>query len=87
MESKSSPSTDELLERISIDPEICHGKPTIRGLRYPVQTILELLAAEMSTDQILADYEDLEREDMLAVLAFATRLAQVKRILPLGSFC
>lgn len=67
-------------ERITIDPAVCHGKPTIRGLRYPVETILELLSSGMSIEDILADYEDLEREDVLAALAFATRLSQVKRI-------
>lgn len=71
-----------LLDRITIDPEICHGKPTIRGLRYPVETILELLSAGMTTEEILADYEDLEREDILAVLNYATRLSQIKRIEP-----
>ena len=71
-----------LLERITIDPEICHGKPCIRGLRYPVETILELLSAGMTTEDILRDYEDLDREDILAALAFAARLAQVKRIQP-----
>jgi uncharacterized protein (DUF433 family) len=69
-----------LLDRITIDPAICHGKPTIRGLRYPVETILELLASGMSTDDVLADYPDLERDDILAALAFAARLTQVKRI-------
>ncbi len=69
-----------LLERITIDPDICHGKPCIRGLRYPVDTILELLSGGMSIEEILADYEDLEREDILAVLAFAARLSQVKRV-------
>lgn len=69
-----------LLSRITINPEICHGKPTIRGLRYPVETILELLSSGMTTEEILADYEDLEREDILAVLAFAARLSRVKRL-------
>lgn len=69
-----------LLDRITIDPNICHGKPIIRGLRYPVETMLELLSSGMSIDEILADYEDLEREDLLAVLVYATRLSQVKRI-------
>ena len=69
-----------LSERITIDPEICHGKPCIRGLRYPVETILELLSAGMTVEEILADYEDLEREDILAALAYARRLAQVKRM-------
>ncbi len=71
-----------LLERITIDPGICHGKPCIRGLRYPVETILELLSAGMTTEDLLRDYEDLDREDILAALAFAARLAQVKRIQP-----
>jgi uncharacterized protein (DUF433 family) len=71
-----------LIERITIDPEICHGKPTIRGLRYTVEMILELLSSGMTIEDILADYEDLEREDILAVLSFATRLSQIKRIEP-----
>lgn len=66
--------------RITIDPAICHGKPTIRGLRYPVELILELLSGGMSYDEILEDYPDLEREDISAVLAFAAQLSQVKRI-------
>jgi len=69
-----------LLKRISLDPQICHGKPCIRGLRYPVETILELLSSGMSFDEILADYEDLEYLDLLAVLTFATRLTQIKRL-------
>lgn len=73
-----------LLNRITIDPQICHGKPVIRSLRYPVETMLELMSAGMSLDEILADYEDLAREDLLAVLAFATRLSQVKRMEPVG---
>lgn len=71
---------EELLQRITVNPSICHGKPCIRGLRYPVETILELLSAGMSFDDVLSDYEDLEYADLLAVLAFATRLTQVKRI-------
>jgi len=69
-----------LLERITIDAEICHGKPCIRGLRYPVELILELLSSGMTTAEILLDYEDLEEDDILAVLSFATRLTQVKSI-------
>jgi uncharacterized protein (DUF433 family) len=67
-----------LNERITLDPNLCHGKPCIRGLRYPVENILELLSSGMSIEGILADYEDLQREDILAVLSFATRLVQVK---------
>ncbi len=69
-----------MLERITMDANICHGKPVIRGLRYPVEMIMELLAAGMSHEEILADYEDLEPEDILAVLAYATRVMQIKRI-------
>jgi uncharacterized protein (DUF433 family) len=74
----------DLLDRITIDPAIDHGKPAIRGLRYPVEMLLELLSSGMTIDEILADYEDLEREDVLAALAFAARLAQVKRVEMIG---
>jgi len=63
------------LNRTTIDPDICHGKPVIRGLRYPVETMLELMSAGMSFEDILDDYLDLEREDLLAVLAFAAELS------------
>ena len=69
-----------LLKRITIDTEICHGKPTIRGLRYPVEMILELLGSGMSHDEILDDYEDLEYDDILAVLQYASKLSRVKSI-------
>lgn len=67
-------------QRITLNPDICHGKPCIRGLRYPVELILDLLSSGMSTEEILEDYEDLEREDILAALQFATQLTQIKRI-------
>lgn len=67
-------------DRITLDPALCHGKPCIRGLRYPVENILEWLAGGMSIDQILVDYPDLEREDILAALAYAARLTHVKRL-------
>ncbi len=73
-----------LLDHITIEPAICHGKPCIRGLRYSVEVLLELLSAGMTSDDILAVHEDLEREDILAALAFAARLAQVKRLQPVG---
>jgi uncharacterized protein (DUF433 family) len=67
-------------ERITVNPDICHGKSCIRGLRYPVESILEWLSSGMSIEDILADYEDLEREDVLAALDFAARMVKVKRI-------
>jgi uncharacterized protein (DUF433 family) len=70
-------NTQNLLERITIDPTISHGKPTIRGLRYPVEVILELLSSGMTTEAILSDYSDLEHEDIMAALAFAARLTLV----------
>jgi len=71
---------ESLLQRITIDTEICHGKPTIRGLRYPVEMILELLGSGMSHEEILEDYKDLENDDILAVLQYASKLSQVKSI-------
>ena len=65
--------------RITLDPLVCHGKPCIRGLRYPVENVLEWLASGMTMEEILADYPDLERDDILAALAYAARLTQVKR--------
>ena len=71
---------DNLLERITIDSDICHGKPCVRGLRYPVEVMLELLGSGMSIEEILDDYEDLERDHLLAVLQYASKLSQVKSI-------
>ena len=59
-----------LMERITIRPDVCHGKPVIRGLRYPVESVLEYLAAGDSLDDVLAEFPDLEREDLLACLEF-----------------
>jgi uncharacterized protein (DUF433 family) len=73
-----------LLARITIDAAISHGKPCVRGLRYPVEMLLDLLSAGMTTDDILNDYEDLERDDLLAVLAFAARLSRTKQLQPVN---
>ena len=75
----------DLVQRITTNPEICHGKPTIRGLRYPVGMILELMSGGMTEKEILADYDDLEPEDIKACLAFGARLANVERIEPLAA--
>ena len=58
------------LQKITLNPAVCFGKPTIRNMRYPVETILDLLSAEMSFDEILANYPDLEKEDLQACLLF-----------------
>lgn len=60
-----------LLGRITADPQICHGRPVVRGLRYPVEWLLALLAAGMTDAEILADYPELEHEDLLAVFEYA----------------
>ena len=48
-----------LTDRITIDPHVCHGKPVIRGLRYPVEPMLELLSSGMTIDELITDYPDL----------------------------
>ena len=78
-------SSEQLLRRITVDPALCHGKPCVRGLRYPVEFLLELLSSGMTEAQILADYPDLEREDLLAVYAYAAKLSRVKRMEPVGA--
>lgn len=75
---------EPLLSRITIDSALCHGKPCIRGLRYPVETVLDLLSSGMSHDEILADYEDLERDDLLAALAYGARMTRTRRSQPVG---
>ena len=77
--------TQEILKRITIDPEICHGKPTIRGLRYPVDNMLELMASGITTEELLSDYPDLEKEDFLACINYAAKLTQIKSIYRLAS--
>jgi len=67
------------ISRITIDPAICHGKPTIRGLRYSVELILNLLAAGMSQAEILDDNPDLETQDITAALEYAAHLASANR--------
>jgi len=69
-----------LSNRITIDAEICHGKPTIRGLRYPVENMLELMASGMTIEELLVDYPDLERDDFLACIGYASKLVQSKSI-------
>lgn len=68
------------LHRITIDPNICHGKPVIRGMRYTVERILELMASGMTVQELLEDYPDLEHEDLLACLSFASELIQVQSV-------
>lgn len=63
-----------LLQRISIDPNVCFGKPCIRGTRIWVSLILDFLASGWTIEQILDEYPQLEREDILAAIAYKVRL-------------
>jgi uncharacterized protein (DUF433 family) len=76
----STPQSALLLERITIEPHICRGQPCIRGLRYPVSMLLELLSAGMTREEILTDYEDLESDDISAALLFGARLSNIASI-------
>jgi len=67
---------NQLLSRITVNPEICHGKPTIRNKRYTVDLILDLLASGSSHAEILGDYPSLQEEDILACLAYATKVTK-----------
>ena len=78
-------SSEQLIERITMDPNVCHGKPCIRGLRYPVEFLLESLSGDMTQEQILADYPDLEPADLRAAIAYAARLTRIKRIEPVAA--
>ncbi len=71
---------DNLLNRITINPEICHGKPAIRDMRYPVEMILDLLSAGMTIQEIIEDYPAIETDDIRACLTYASRLTKIKSI-------
>jgi uncharacterized protein (DUF433 family) len=71
---------NNLINRITINPDICHGKPSIRNMRYPVEMILDLLSAGMTHPEIVADYPALEDDDIKACLAYASRLTKIKSI-------
>ncbi|HMN89990.1 MAG TPA: DUF433 domain-containing protein [Saprospiraceae bacterium] len=77
--------TENMLERITLNPEICQGKPVIRNMRFSVAQLLELLAAGMTYEEILNDYPYLEVEDIYACLLFAARMANAKNIIPVAA--
>ncbi len=62
------------LSRITLDPDICHGKPCVRHMRWPVEVVLDLVSSGMGLDEIVADHPELEREDILACLHYARLL-------------
>jgi uncharacterized protein (DUF433 family) len=70
----------ELLKRITVNPEIMTGLPCIRGMRIPATTILGLLAAGANENEVLADYPDLEPDDIKACMAYAAWLTREREI-------
>lgn len=69
---------ENLISRITINPDVCHGKPTVRNMRYPVEMILDLLSSGMTFQEIIEDYSAIQNEDILACLAYASKLTDVK---------
>lgn len=68
--------------RITLDPEICHGKPCVRGMRWPVEVILDMLGAGMSPEAIVRDHPELEKEDIFACISYAGAVVGNSRIIP-----
>ena len=75
---------ENLISRITINPDVCHGKPTVRNMRYPVEMILDLLSSGMTFQELIEDYPALENEDILACLAYASKLTDVKILSKVG---
>ncbi len=77
---------EELLSRITINPDVCFGKPCIRGHRIWVSLILDFLAAGQSIEEILRDYPDLEEADIRACIAYGAEMARERYVeVPLSS--
>ena len=72
-----------LIKRITINPEVCNGKPTIRNMRFTVAQMLELLASGMTKDEILNDYPYIEIDDVDACLQYASFVTNAKSIVPI----
>ncbi|MCW3123189.1 MAG: hypothetical protein JWQ38_2681 [Flavipsychrobacter sp.] len=70
----------QIFDRITIDSDICHGKPCVRKLRYPVEMLLDLMASGMTNEEILDDYRDLQKEDLMACLEYAAKLMHINSI-------
>ena len=73
-------NTQQLLDRITVNPEVVVGKPTIRGLRITVEQILKALASGITTQELLEDYPELETDDIKAVLLYAAELVSEEQI-------
>jgi len=69
---------ESLIKRITTNADVCHGKPTIRNMRYPVEMIIELLSSGMTWNEIMDDYPAIVEDDIRACLLYATKLTRVK---------
>jgi uncharacterized protein (DUF433 family) len=69
-----------ILERISIDPGVCFGKPCIRGTRIWVSLVLDFLASGMSIDEVLVEYSQLTKEDILAAIAYGAEMSRERYV-------
>lgn len=76
MDDREQPESDTMLDRISIDPHVCHGQPCIRGTRIPVHQVLRMLANGDTMEELLSDYPTLQREDIQAALNYAAILTE-----------
>lgn len=74
---------DALLERIAVDPKICHGKPCIKGTRIMVSVVLDNLAAGLTAEEIVSEYPPLTLEDVQAAIAYAAELSRDEELVPL----
>ncbi|MBI4646511.1 MAG: DUF433 domain-containing protein [Bacteroidia bacterium] len=72
---------NKILSRITLNPEVCNGKPTIRNMRFTVAQLLELLASGMTKEEIINDYPYLEKEDIEACLIYASHMANTKKMI------
>lgn len=77
--------TDDWRDRITFNPAVLAGKPTVRGLRLSVEHILRALSSGVPEGELLADYPDLEPEDLRACLAYAADLVESERVYPVGA--
>ena len=73
-------SRDELLSRITINPDVCFGKPCIRGHRIWVSLILDFLASGMSVEEVLGEYPDINRDDVLACIAYGAEMSRERYV-------
>lgn len=76
---------DQADDRITLNPQVLAGKPTIRGLRISVEHVLQALANDVPIEDLLNDYPDLEKADILACLQYAHQLVSQERVYPVGA--